>query len=108
MNQRTACADCSWHRSGPAQPHYDHVHRAPQLPRERRTESHILARGHAVGMAGPRRPQSWTFFHDLEPALAFGRAGWMSADVSSYGVYAAAREIRYDTRARLTSARRPT
>ncbi|MFJ7242129.1 hypothetical protein ACIQWB_34055 [Streptomyces olivaceus] len=33
----------------------------------------------------------------MEPALAFGRAGRMSVhDITSYGVYRAAREVRFD------------
>lgn len=84
--------------SGQVQPNYNHIHRAESLPRAKRTESHIIVRGYAVGMAG-QLPQMWVFFDQLEPALVFGRAGRMSGyDISGYGVYEAAREIRYDAR----------
>jgi hypothetical protein len=78
-------------------PNYDHVHRTRgQLPAARHSDSHTVARGYAVGMGG-RVPQIWVFFDHLEPAVAFGRAGRMSGtDITSYGVYAAARELRYD------------
>lgn len=96
MSQRADCADCAWYHSGPVQPYYDHIHQAQRLPRARYSKDHIIALGHAVGMAGPRHPQTWTFFTDVEPALAFGRAGRMAADISSYGVYPAAQDIRFD------------
>ncbi|WP_405149104.1 hypothetical protein OG589_13450 [Sphaerisporangium sp. NBC_01403] len=54
--------------------------------------------GYVVGMDG-QLPQMWVFFEHIEPALVFGRAGRMSGyDISGYGVYEAAREVRYDER----------
>jgi hypothetical protein len=95
----TPAADCPKCRNayGKGQyPNYDHVHGTGQLPRARRTDSHIIVRGYATGMAG-NLPQVWVFFEHLEPAVVFGRAGRMSiSDISSYGVYEAARESRYD------------
>ncbi|WP_030457155.1 hypothetical protein [Herbidospora cretacea] len=44
-------------------------------------------------------PQAWVFFTDLEPAVMFGLAGRMSSfDISGYGVYEAARQVRFDKR----------
>ncbi|MGB3443210.1 MAG: hypothetical protein WBA97_31095 [Actinophytocola sp.] len=58
--------------------------------------SHRIDHGYAVHLGGRINP-CWVFFADLEPALAFGRAGRMSSvDIRSYGVMAAARELRYD------------
>lgn len=40
----------------------------------------------------------WFWFSALEPAYAFGRAGRMSAQVGSWGLFEAATEARYDDR----------
>jgi hypothetical protein len=75
----------------------------PALPdSSRNTDTHQVLRGYAVGFAGLSAsdqglPQTWVFFEHLEPAIVFGRAGRMSAhDISGYGVYEAAREVRFD------------
>jgi len=80
-------------------PNYDHLHptTAGRLPRSRRTEGRVVTRGYAVGLAG-QVPQTWVFFDRIEPAYAFGRAGRMApaGDITSYGVYEAACDIRWD------------
>ncbi|MEU2718227.1 hypothetical protein [Streptomyces sp. NPDC007205] len=75
----------------------------PVLPDDSRsTDTHHVVRGCAVGFAEVSAsdrglPQTWVFFEHLEPAIVFGRAGRMSVhDVSGYGVYEAAREVRFD------------
>ncbi|MET8145662.1 hypothetical protein ABZU32_35625 [Sphaerisporangium sp. NPDC005288] len=93
------CSKCGAPWTSGKVPNYDHIHRAETMPRARRTESHIVLHGYAVGLAGMGGGigQTWVFFEHLEPALVFGRAGRMSShDISSYGVYEAARETRYD------------
>lgn len=91
------CPECAgWSRQS-ARRNYDHVHRVDSLPRAKHTDSHVIRRGYAVGIGGAL-PQLWVFFTDLEPALVFGRAGRMSLDVSGYGVYEAAHELRADER----------
>lgn len=59
-------------------PNYHHVHDVEELPRERRTDHHIVVHGFAVRLSGSI-DTCWVFFHHLEPALAFGRAGRMSS-----------------------------
>ncbi len=80
-------------------PNYDHLHgtTAGQLPRARRTGGRVVTRGYAVGMSG-HLPQTWVFFDRIEPAYAFGRSGRMAltGDITSYGVYEAAHEVRWD------------
>jgi hypothetical protein len=76
------------------------------LPQEEFIESPLIHHGYAVGLAGtgPFRqaaglPQTWVFFRDFEPAIVFARAGRMSCyDITSYGVYEAAHERRFDQR----------
>lgn len=95
------CPDCKW--SGP---NYDHIHTAEALPRHKHTEDHVITRGYAVGMSGNGHglPQMWVFFEDIEPALVFGRAGRMSGgDISGYGVYEAAAEVRFNGRRDVTT-----
>jgi hypothetical protein len=76
-------------------PNYDHIHAVEALPRRHRSDSHIVTHGYATGMSG-RVPQTWVFFDHLEPAAVFGRAGRMgSPDITGYGVYEAAAEVRY-------------
>ncbi|WP_103349785.1 hypothetical protein [Amycolatopsis sp. CA-128772] len=79
-------------------PNYHHIYRADKLPRPRQSDGHIVIHGYAVEISGAIQ-RTWVFFHDIEPALAFGRAGRMSSvDIRGYGVFAAAREIRFDER----------
>ncbi|MEV6925574.1 hypothetical protein AB0M46_13890 [Dactylosporangium sp. NPDC051485] len=59
------------------------------LPRALHRNDHVVARGYAVGFG------QWFFFPAIEPALAFGRAARMSAECSAYGVYEAARELKF-------------
>lgn len=59
------------------------------LPAERRREDHLITRGYAAGIG------QWFFFPALEPAVAFGRAARMSTECSGYGVYEAARELKF-------------
>ncbi|MBE1580445.1 hypothetical protein ACFORH_43225 [Amycolatopsis roodepoortensis] len=59
------------------------------LPRQVYRDDHIITRGYAVGFG------QWFFFTDLAPAIAFGRSARMSLDCHGYGVYAAARELKY-------------
>jgi hypothetical protein len=96
----TACHGWKW---AGQQPGYDHIHVALALPDDSRsTDTHQVTRGYAVGFAGVSAsdrglPQTWVFFEHLEPAIVFGRAGRMSAcDISGFGVYEAAREVRFD------------
>jgi hypothetical protein len=95
LRDQASCSACnaSMFTSSP-QPHYDHVHSVESLPRARHTDIHEIVSGYAVGMGGPL-PQTWVFFKDIEPAIVFGRAARMSDEVSTYGVYEAAREVRY-------------
>ncbi|MEU6412657.1 hypothetical protein [Microbispora sp. NPDC046933] len=95
------CAECAaipWTRPS-LHPNYDHVHGVNSLPNAEQyadIESYSVTYGYAVGFDG-RVPQTWVFFEHLEPALVFGRAGRMSTrDISSYGVFAAVREVRYN------------
>ena len=60
------------------------------LPRQRTRDDHVVQHGYAVHLDG-----LWFFFPDIEPALAFGRAGRMSTEVGSYGVFAAVREVQF-------------
>ncbi|MFD6187455.1 hypothetical protein [Streptomyces goshikiensis] len=94
-----ACDDKTWAWKG-GQPGYDHIHRVPRLPDEEREDGHYVLHGWATGFRSVTEPglrQTWVFFEHLEPALVFGRAGRMSIyDISSYGVYRAAREERFD------------
>ena len=93
------CDDKTWRRRG-SQPGYDHIHRVRSLPDEEREDVHWVLHGFATGFAStaePGLPQTWVFFEYMESALVFGRAGRMSVyDISSYGVYRAAREERFD------------
>ncbi|GGV29913.1 hypothetical protein GCM10010182_61170 [Actinomadura cremea] len=90
------CVDCAGVFIDTRQQHYDHVHPAEILPEEGDTDTGSVVAGYAVGFAGDELPQTWIFFADLEPAIAFGRAGRMSSyDITSYGVYEAARETRH-------------
>ncbi|MGW3657211.1 hypothetical protein ACWD6R_16620 [Streptomyces sp. NPDC005151] len=94
------CPDCQWEPwpSEPQpQPNYDHVHAVRTLPSARDSDGHQIVQGYAVGLCGPRLPQLWVFFEDLAPAMAFGRAGRMSADAKGYGVYRAARGEHFDS-----------
>jgi hypothetical protein len=94
-----ACAECTgaaWMRS--SQVNYDHIHRADLLPTAKHTESRRIVRGYAVGIDGAGISQTWVFFENREPAVVFGRAGRMSYDISGYGVYEAAWEVRFDPR----------
>ncbi|MFB4273054.1 hypothetical protein [Nonomuraea sp. GTA35] len=95
------CPECSgWAYSG-SQENYDHIHEVKTLSPAKRTDGHIVRRGYAVGMSGPAIDQLWVFFDYIEPALVFGRAGRMSiAEISGYGVYEAAQELRFDRRLR--------
>lgn len=101
-DQPTAtCSSCQGWKFAGQQPGYDHIHAVPSLPDDSRdTDTHRFVPGYAVGLSNTEwggLPQTWIFFEDLEPALVFGRAGRMSRhDISGYGVYAAAREVRYD------------
>jgi hypothetical protein len=94
------CPDCGGLWAGGHHPNYDHLHKTHDLPRPKRTDSHIIVRGYAAGMNGlTGLRQIWVFFDHLEPALVFSRAGRMSGhDITAHGVYEAAREIRYDTK----------
>lgn len=96
------CPDCH----GPT-PNYDHIHGATTLPRRTHTNDHVVTPGYAVGMSGvggQGLPQTWVFFEDVEPALVFGRAGRMSGgDISGYGVYEAAAEVRFNGRRDVTT-----
>ena len=77
-------------------PNYHHVHQVDELPTAQRADDQIIVHGYVVELSG-RIDRCVVFFQDLEPALAFGRAGRMSSgDITSYGVYAAARELRYE------------
>lgn len=90
------CSECEQHTGdGGPYPNYDHVHHVNPLPRARQAEHHIVVHGYAAEISG-RLPHSWVFFGAIEPALVFGRAARMSYDVSSYGVFEAAREVRWD------------
>ncbi|MFC9955214.1 hypothetical protein ACFVIN_33165 [Streptomyces prasinus] len=97
----TTCSACrGWMFAG-QQPGYDHIHAIPSLPDDsRNTDTHHVMCGYAVGFSNTEwggLPQTWVFFEDLEPAIVFGRAGRMSMhDISGYGVYTAAREVRFD------------
>jgi hypothetical protein len=94
-----ACPDCR--QAYPSkQSNYDHVHDVDTLPRARRTDGLVIRRGYAVGMDG-EIPQMWLFFDHIEPALVCGRAARMSiGDITGYGVYEAAQELRFDPRRR--------
>lgn len=97
------CPECATMWMSGAHPNYDHIHAATSLPPAKRSDSLIIRRGYAVGIAGVGSgiPQTWVFFEHREPALVFGRAGRMSShDIASYGVYEAARENRFDARRR--------
>jgi hypothetical protein len=93
------CPECGGVFMDGPHPNYDHLHgtTAERLPRARRTDSRVVTRGYAVGMSG-FLPQFWVFFDRIEPAYAFGRAGRMAptGDITSYGVYEAAHEVRWD------------
>ncbi|SCE62653.1 hypothetical protein [Streptomyces sp. OspMP-M43] len=94
------CTDCTdWKYAG-SQPGYDHIHAVRVLPDEDHENTHLVLHGFATGFASDRVPglaQTWVFFEHLEPALVFGRAGRMSSyDITGYGVYQAAREVRFD------------
>ncbi|MGH3771889.1 MAG: hypothetical protein ACRDRW_10905 [Pseudonocardiaceae bacterium] len=88
------CPECDG--SHEHQPIYDHIHEVTVLPCARHAEDWVVVSGYGVGIRGSGLRQTWMFFEYLEPALVFGRAGRMSSDVSSYGVYAAAREVRFN------------
>ncbi|MFF2226897.1 hypothetical protein ACFVV7_26685 [Streptomyces globisporus] len=95
-----ACPACTgWAHAG-SQPGYDHIHRVLSLPEEQHEDQQRVLHGFATGFASSAEPglaQTWVFFEHLEPALVFGRAGRMSVyDITSYGVYTAAREERFD------------
>ncbi|MCM2387400.1 hypothetical protein [Streptomyces albipurpureus] len=95
------CSVCKgWEWSG-QQPNYDHIHPVRDLPEEQDFGARLVMRGFAAGFAGLEGEgvsQTWVFFEDLEPALTFGRVGQMSGyDISGYGVYAAARDICFES-----------
>jgi hypothetical protein len=94
---RPVCADCEGGAPPAHQRRYDHIHNTvAELPPAWRAEEHLVVHGYAVELAGQGLERTWVFFADLEPALVFGRAGRMSSiDISSYGVFPAARECRY-------------
>lgn len=93
------CPECGGLFMNTPHSNYDHVHgtAAARLPGARHTSGPVVTRGWATGMSGRLR-QMWVFFSDPEPAYAFGRAGRMASagDVTSFGVYEAAREVRCD------------
>ena len=62
---------------------------APELPASSASETHRVGHGFAVYVG------QWWYFSALEPAAAFGRSARMSHECRSYGLYRAAREIRY-------------
>jgi hypothetical protein len=81
-------------------PNYDRVVHVAELPRQVSRDSLKIEHGYAVELGGSIG-ECLVFFAHLEPALVFGRAGRMSSgDISSYGVFAAARELRFDERLR--------
>lgn len=59
------------------------------LPSAVSRDDKVVARGYVVGNG------QWWFFNAFAPAVAFGRASRMSAEVSGYGVFAAARETSF-------------
>lgn len=61
-----------------------------ELPPRANSDHHVVRHGYTVDVGG-----SWYFFGDLEPAIVFGRAGRMSLDCRSYGVFRAAHETLY-------------
>ena len=63
--------------------------RAEQLPRAYRRDEGYVTRGFAVGIG------AWYFFGAQAPAMVFGRSARMSAECGAYGVYEAARVVRY-------------
>lgn len=67
-----------------------------RLPAPVHGDGRSVEHGFAVGMAGPHLEQTWLFCVYREPALACGRSARSSVFVSSYGVYPAAFERRYD------------
>jgi hypothetical protein len=64
------------------------------FPRRKHQHGWVIDHGYAV----QHDDGEWFYFLAIEPALAYGRAGRMSVDISSYGVHKAAREIRWDER----------
>ncbi|MGW0604091.1 hypothetical protein [Streptomyces sp. NPDC002640] len=96
----STCPACTNWAYASSQPNYDHIHAVRALPDEDHEDTHLVLHGFATGFASESVPglaQTWVFFEHLEPALVFGRAGRMSVhDITSYGVYRAAREIRFD------------
>ncbi|MFL5913719.1 MAG: hypothetical protein ACJ768_24545 [Gaiellaceae bacterium] len=76
---------------------YEDITLVDKLPRKTSREDCSVTHGYAVGAngTGGRLAQTWFFFHHLEPALAFGRAARVSTAVSGYGVYAAARKVKF-------------
>lgn len=60
-----------------------------ELPAGSDSEAHRIVQGFAVFVG------QWWYFPALEPASAFGRSARMSTECSSYGLYPAARELRY-------------
>ncbi|WP_333744056.1 hypothetical protein [Streptomyces ardesiacus] len=92
-----ACTDWAYASS---QPNYDHIHAVRALPDDDHEDPHLVLHGWATGLSSESVPglrQTWVFFEHLEPAFVFGRAGRMSVhDITSYGVYRAAREVRFD------------
>lgn len=81
------CADCTGTSTSDT-----HVHRVPTLPPEGRGGHQSVTHGWATALVrGPDGGADWTFFADLEPAVAFGRAARMSADVTDWRLHQAAR-----------------
>lgn len=64
---------------------YHAIVRTDELPASYDREDGYLVRGYAVDL-----DRQWFFFSDMAPAVTFGRAGRMAAEVSSYGVTEAA------------------
>ncbi len=83
-------------------PHYHHVHAVDTLPPVRRTDDHLVEHGYAVQFSGGDM-QCLLFFHDREPALAFGCAARMAFEVTDYSVFPAAREERVNPRSVVAS-----
>lgn len=73
---------------------FDAVTRVDKLPRPTQQVRH----GYAVSLSGPMMGSTgWLFFHALEPALVFGRAGRMGP-ATGYGVRSAAIRTRFQAK----------
>lgn len=69
---------------------YDEVIEVERLKRQSNRPGISRSNGYAVALE-----DEWFWFPAIEPAYAFGRAGRMSAQVGSWGLFEAATEARW-------------